>query len=55
MVIPNSRIIKIILWRICPKKELLSHGNIETRTQPQNYECYSLLLGDGKRANKITQ
>jgi hypothetical protein len=27
-----------ILWRICPMKELLSHGNLETRTQQYNYE-----------------
>jgi hypothetical protein len=31
--------IPLILWRICHMKELLSHGNLETRTQQYNCEC----------------
>jgi hypothetical protein len=32
-----------ILWCVCPMKELLSHRNLETRTQQENYECLELV------------
>jgi hypothetical protein len=35
----TSSLYVYIVWRICPMIELLSHRNLETRTQQQNYEC----------------
>jgi hypothetical protein len=36
-------------------QELLGHGNLETQRNNKITSVYSSLLGDGQRANELTQ
>jgi hypothetical protein len=48
----NGHIHHNIFWRICPKQELLNHRNAHNN---RITGVYSSLLGNGQRANEITQ